>query len=212
MRKTQNKRDEQISNPTGEVRLYIWHLYLPWGDSSQGSSGRIRAEQVALNYRGRTGGSVNSYTPETAAAHRKWGAGEELTSLCTVYIFIYSLYLYIQSVSLYTIYNFIYSLYLYIQSVSPYTIYNFIYSIYCTPYCTPYFIFYICFSLMFSTYCVFMFYVVCYLYAPLYQEQFQVGVNLLGNKQYLILISSYTVYIFIYSLYLHIQSVSSYTI
>ena len=59
---------------------------------------------------------------------------------------------------------------------------------YCTPYCTPYFIFYICLSLMFSTYCVFMFYVVCYLYAPLYQEKFQVGVNLLGNKHFLILI------------------------
>ena len=27
-----------------------------------------------------------------------------------------------------------------------------------------------------------MFYVVCYLYAPSYQEKFQVGVNLLGNK------------------------------
>ena len=47
---------------------------------------------------------------------------------------------------------------------------------------------YICFSLMFSTYCVFMFYVVCYLYAPLYQEKIQVGVNLLGNKHFLILI------------------------
>ena len=41
---------------------------------------------------------------------------------------------------------------------------------------------------MFSTYCVFMFYVVCYLYAPSYQEKFQVGVNLLGNKHFLILI------------------------
>ena len=33
-----------------------------------------------------------------------------------------------------------------------------------------------------------MFYVVCYLYAPSYQEKFQVGVNLLGNKHFLILI------------------------
>ena len=35
-----------------------------------------------------------------------------------------------------------------------------------------------------------MFYVVCYLYAPIYQEKFQVGVNLLGNKHFLILIDS----------------------
>ena len=40
----------------------------------------------------------------------------------------------------------------------------------------------------FSTDCVFMFYVVCYLYAPSYQEKFQVGVNLLGNEHFLILI------------------------
>ena len=33
-----------------------------------------------------------------------------------------------------------------------------------------------------------MFYVVCYLYAPIYEEKFQVGVNLLGNKHFLILI------------------------
>ena len=49
------------------------------------------------------------------------------------------------------------------------------------------FIFYICFSLMFSTYLL-CFYVLCYLYAPTYQEKFQVGVNLLGNKHFLILI------------------------
>ena len=33
-----------------------------------------------------------------------------------------------------------------------------------------------------------MFYVLCSLYAPIYQEKFQVGVNLLGNKYILILI------------------------
>src|SRR4029434_2312078 len=45
-----------------------------------------------------------------------------------------------------------------------------------------------------STYCVFMFYVMCstycvcmflcLLYAPIHQNKFQVGVNLLGNKYY----------------------------
>ena len=38
---------------------------------------------------------------------------------------------------------------------------------------------------MYSTYCVFMFYVLC---MHLYQGKFQVGVNLLGNKYFLILI------------------------
>src|SRR4029434_10401490 len=38
------------------------------------------------------------------------------------------------------------------------------------------------FDVMCSTYCVCMF--LCLLYAPIHQNKFQVGVNLLGNKYY----------------------------
>ena len=38
------------------------------------------------------------------------------------------------------------------------------------------------FYVMCSTYCVCMF--LCLLYAPIHQNKFQVGVNLLGNKYY----------------------------
>ena len=38
------------------------------------------------------------------------------------------------------------------------------------------------FYVMCSTYCVCMF--LCSLYAPMHQNKFQVGVNLLGNKYY----------------------------
>src|SRR4029434_4713603 len=46
----------------------------------------------------------------------------------------------------------------------------------CSTYCV--FMFYV----MCSTYCVCMF--LCSLYAPMHQNKFQVGVNLLGNKYY----------------------------
>src|SRR4029434_2877011 len=63
-----------------------------------------------------------------------------------------------------------------------------------TAHCTSTFALLPCLLCLCSTYCIFMFYVMCntycvcmflcLLYAPIHQNKFQVGVNLLGNKYY----------------------------